>query len=110
MSLLSDAVGVPAKLVESLATLPLALLDLQRSVDRLADVCEEMGREVKVMREGVDRLHGEVAVLADIREDVATMAGEVGQMRQGVDRMGPAVETLTDDLRRLPFIRRRGVA
>jgi hypothetical protein len=111
MSLLSDAVGVPARVVESLANLPLALVALQRSVDRLTDVCEAMGREVAAMREGVDLLRQEVAVLQGIQGDVDRMTADVETMREGVVALQPAVEGLASDLGRLPFLRRgRGAA
>lgn len=110
MSLLSDAVGVPAKAVEALATLPVALISLQRSVDRLADICEGMSQEVSRMREGVDRLREEVAVLEPIRDGVGEMGREVATMSAGVQSLQPAVEGLTQDLARLPFLRRRSPA
>lgn len=110
MSLLTDAVGIPAKAVDAIAGLPLALIGLQRSIDRLAEICEGMAGEVNLMREGVDRLRDEVAVLEAIGDGVGDMRRDVATMSVNVQRMQPAVEGLATDLARLPFLRRRGVA
>lgn len=110
VSLINDVAGAPGKLVEVLGGLPLALLDLQRSVDRLADVCQEMAVDVKGMREGVELLREEVSILKQVDEGVSLMNVDVARMRAGVENLLPAVESLSTDLGRLPFIRRRGVA